>query len=83
MDFMILQLDIFAEFETELLASATEEEGYDCSVGAVDRSTLGPFGLLVLADDSLSELTPIFFRPTNTTNGTLTTYFCADETRLI
>ncbi|XP_031268114.1 acid beta-fructofuranosidase 1, vacuolar-like [Pistacia vera] len=75
------QLDIFAEFETELLASATEEEGYNCSVGAVDRSTLGPFGLLVLADDSLSELTPIFFRPTNTTNGTLTTYFCADETR--
>lgn len=82
----MLQLDIFAEFETELLASATEEEeeeGYNCSFGAVDRSTLGPFGLLVLADDSLSEFTPIFFRPTNSTNGTLTTYFCADETRLI
>ncbi|KAK3220998.1 hypothetical protein Dsin_014968 [Dipteronia sinensis] len=75
------QLDIFAEFETELLESGGEEEGYSCSGGAVNRSTMGPFGLLVIADDSLSELTPVFFRPTNTTNGTLDTYFCADETR--
>nr|AKJ70978.1 soluble acid invertase 2 [Dimocarpus longan] len=75
------QLDIFAEFETELLESAGEEEGYSCKGGAINRSKLGPFGLLVIADDSLSELTPIFFRPTNTTNGTLDTYFCADETR--
>ncbi|KAK2653555.1 hypothetical protein Ddye_013411 [Dipteronia dyeriana] len=75
------QLDIFAEFETELLESGGEEEGYSCSGGAINRSTMGPFGLLVIADDSLSELTPVFFRPTNTTNGTLDTYFCADETR--
>ncbi|KAL5810923.1 hypothetical protein ACOSQ4_027491 [Xanthoceras sorbifolium] len=75
------QLDIFAEFETELLESGGEEEGYSCSGGASNRSKLGPFGLLVVADDSLSELTPVFFRPTNTTNGTLVTYFCADETR--
>ncbi|TXG70706.1 hypothetical protein EZV62_005641 [Acer yangbiense] len=76
------QLDIFAEFETELLESGgEEEEGYSCRGGAINRSTMGPFGLLVIADDSLSELTPVFFRPTNTTNGTLDTYFCADETR--
>nr|AFP23357.1 soluble acid invertase [Litchi chinensis] len=75
------QLDIFAEFETELLESAGEEEGYSCKGGAINRNKLGPFGLLVIADDSLSELTPVFFRPTNTTNGTLDTYFCTDETR--
>lgn len=77
---MATQLDIHAEFATELLGSGVTEEGYGCSGGAIDRSALGPFGLLVIADDSLSELTPIFFRPTNTTNGT-STYFCADETR--
>lgn len=74
------QLDISAEFETELLGSGATEEGYGCSGGAIDRSAMGPFGLLVNAHDSLSELTPIFFRSSNTTNGT-NTYFCADETR--
>ncbi|XP_050223995.1 beta-fructofuranosidase, soluble isoenzyme I-like isoform X2 [Mercurialis annua] len=74
------QLDIFAEFETELISESTGEE-YGCGGGAVARSSLGPFGLLVLADDSLSELTPVFFRPESSTDGTLKTYFCADETR--
>eukprot|EP00257_Ricinus_communis_P000986 XP_002510944.2 acid beta-fructofuranosidase 1, vacuolar [Ricinus communis] len=74
------QLDIFAEFETELISESSTEE-YGCSGGAVDRSSLGPFGLLVLADESLSELTPVFFRPVNSTDDTLKTYFCADETR--
>jgi len=49
----------------------------------VDRSALGPFGLLVVADQTLSELTPIFFRPVNTTEGIVETYFCADETRFV
>uniref|UniRef100_A0A6N2NFZ6 Glycosyl hydrolase family 32 C-terminal domain-containing protein n=1 Tax=Salix viminalis TaxID=40686 RepID=A0A6N2NFZ6_SALVM len=74
------QLDIFAEFEIEMV-SETKHEKYGCSGGAVDRSHLGPFGLLVIADQTLSELTPIFFRPVNTTEGTVETYFCADETR--
>lgn len=74
------QLDIFAEFEIEIV-SETKHEKYGCSGGAVDRSALGPFGLLVLADQTLSELTPIFFRPVNTTEGIVDTYFCADETR--
>lgn len=77
-----MQLDISAEFETELLGSGAMEEGYGCSGGAVDRSAMGPFGLLVNAHDSLSELTPIFFRSSNTTNGT-NTYFCTDETRFV
>ncbi|GAV92148.1 Glyco_hydro_32N domain-containing protein/Glyco_hydro_32C domain-containing protein/DUF3357 domain-containing protein [Cephalotus follicularis] len=75
------QLDIFAEFEVELLGSEAVEDNSSCSDGAVDRSTVGPFGLLVLADDSLSELTPIYFRPTNASDGSLKTYFCADESR--
>lgn len=79
--FQRLQLDIFAEFETELISDSVVEE-YDCSGGAVDRSSLGPFGILVIADQTLSELTPVFFRPVNSTDGTLKTYFCADETRL-
>ncbi|KAF9668226.1 hypothetical protein SADUNF_Sadunf15G0107100 [Salix dunnii] len=74
------QLDIFAEFEIEMI-SETKHEKYGCSGGAVDRSNLGPFGLLVIADQTLSELTPIFFRPVNTAEGIAETYFCADETR--
>ena len=67
-------------FETELISNTTTEE-YGCSGGAVDRSSLGPFGLLVIADESLTELTPVYFRPVNTSDHGLKTYFCADETR--
>ena len=74
-------MDILAEFEIESLVSNTTDEVSDCGDGAVDRSTFGPFGLLVIADDSLSELTPVYFRPVNTSDGSLKTYFCADETR--
>lgn len=79
-----MQLDIIAEFETEPVGEIIHDPNGDYSCkggGAVDRSSLGPFGLLVNADERLSELTPVFFRPTNTTDGSLRTYFCADETR--
>lgn len=59
----------------------TNEANGGCRGGAVDRSSLGPFGLLVIADETLSELTPIYFRPTNRSDGGLVTYFCADERR--
>ncbi|XP_024027887.1 acid beta-fructofuranosidase 1, vacuolar [Morus notabilis] len=75
------QLDIFVDFEVE--SSESKETGNDisgCGDGAVDRNKLGPFGILVLADDELSELTPIYFRPSNS-HGNAKTYFCADETR--
>ncbi|XVE63897.1 hypothetical protein DITRI_Ditri07aG0058100 [Diplodiscus trichospermus] len=77
------QLDILAEFEIESLAGNATDEVSDCGDGAVDRSTFGPFGVLVIADDSLSELTPVYFRPVNTSDydGSLKTYFCTDETR--
>lgn len=76
------QLDIFAEFEIELLASeGIGEDNVGCGGGAVDTSALGPFGILAIADDQLSELTPIYFRLSNTSYGSSTTSFCVDETR--
>ncbi|KAI4323841.1 hypothetical protein L6164_023416 [Bauhinia variegata] len=76
------QLDIFAEFEIESLRSPeTVENSVGCGRGAVERTSFGPFGLLVIADDSLSELTPIYFRLSKTRHGNSTTFFCADETR--
>lgn len=78
------QLDISVEFEIEgsdaLEALEVPEAIIECAT-TQNRSTLGPFGLLVLADESLSELTPIYFHIAKSTNGSLTTLFCADETR--
>ncbi|XP_065871286.1 acid beta-fructofuranosidase 1, vacuolar-like isoform X2 [Euphorbia lathyris] len=74
------QLDIFAEFETQVISESNVED-YSCNGGAANRSSLGPFGILVIADQTLSELTPVFFRPVNSTDGTFLNYFCADETR--
>ncbi|NP_001284469.1 acid beta-fructofuranosidase-like [Cucumis melo] len=76
------QLDILAEFEVEVLGSengAVSEEG--CGGGAAERSSLGPFGVLVLAHQSLSEFTPIYFNVANSSKGSGEAYFCADETR--
>ncbi|CAJ1958613.1 unnamed protein product [Sphenostylis stenocarpa] len=78
------QLDIFAEFEIESLASKNigKNNIIDCGkIGARDRSAFGPFGLLAIADDSLSEQTPIYFRLSDTTLGNTTTFFCVDERR--
>lgn len=77
------QLDIFAEFEIESLASKRiGKNNIGCgSGGATDRSAFGPFGLLAIADDTLSEQTPIYFSLSNTTLGSSTTFFCVDETR--
>ncbi|KAK9292543.1 hypothetical protein L1049_020517 [Liquidambar formosana] len=49
--------------------------------GAFERGSFGPFGLLVHADETLSELTPIYFYIAKDTNGYLTTFFCADKSR--
>ncbi|CAN6565107.1 unnamed protein product [Malus baccata var. baccata] len=76
------QLDIFVDFEIELLDTEESENGSSgCGDGTIDRSTFGPFGILVIADESLSELTPVYFRVNNSTDGDVTTYFCADESR--
>lgn len=80
------QLDILAEFELdkEAVAKATETDvEFSCQSrgGAANRGALGPFGLSVLADESLSEHTPIYFYVAKGENGTLKTFFCTDESR--
>lgn len=80
------QLDILATFEVdkETLDSTVEADvDYNCTTGggAAARGALGPFGLLVFADKSLSELTPIYFYIAIGTDGRTETHFCADESR--
>ncbi|XP_058721940.1 beta-fructofuranosidase, soluble isoenzyme I-like isoform X2 [Vicia villosa] len=77
------QLDIFAEFEIESLTSEgnISNDDIDCGRGALERSAFGPFGIIAIADDTLSEQTPIYFSLSNTSLGFSTTFFCVDETR--
>ncbi|KAL4383241.1 hypothetical protein GQ457_15G010360 [Hibiscus cannabinus] len=80
------QLDILAEFEIdkEALEKATGSNvTFSCSSsgGTVERGALGPFGLLVLADDSLSEQTPVYFYIAKGSDGNLKTFFCNDQSR--
>ncbi|KZV14483.1 acid beta-fructofuranosidase-like [Dorcoceras hygrometricum] len=80
------QLDIVASFkiDNEALDIANGADvSYACptSGGAANRGTLGPFGILVLADNELSELTPIYFYVTKRNNGEVEVHFCADELR--
>lgn len=80
---MATQLDISAEFQIEseaLEALGKTEYEIGCSV-ANNRSTLGPFGFAVLADESLSELTPVYFHIAKTSSGAYQTIFCVDESR--
>ncbi|GFP88262.1 beta-fructofuranosidase soluble isoenzyme i [Phtheirospermum japonicum] len=80
------QLDLVASFEVDKEAVEAidgAETGYDCptSGGAATRGVLGPFGIVVLADETLSELTPIYFYIAKGTNGKSETHFCADGLR--
>lgn len=80
------ELDILAEFELDKEAlkrtNHTKAE-FSCSTsgGAAERGALGPFGLLVLADNGLSELTPVYFYVAKGTDGHLKTFFCIDQSR--
>lgn len=53
------------------------------SGGAAQRGALGPFGLLVLSEDSLSEQTPVYFYIIKGSDGNLKTFFCADQSRYV
>ncbi|TYH97538.1 hypothetical protein ES332_A12G249900v1 [Gossypium tomentosum] len=80
------QLDIIAEFEidNEALEKTTGSNvTFSCSSsgGTVERGALGPLGLLVLADDSLSEQTPVYFYIAKGSDGKLKTFFCNDQSR--
>lgn len=83
---MATQLDITAEFEIQGIdsfkATTVAESNITECIYADTRTSYGPFGLAVLADESLSELTPIYFRLVENDDGSLKTYFCADESRL-
>ncbi|WJX71533.1 beta-fructofuranosidase [Trifolium repens] len=71
------------EFEIESLTSKgiISNDTIDCGSGSADRSAFGPFGILAIVDDTLSEQTPVYFRLSNTSLGDSTTFFCVDETR--
>ncbi|KAK6132179.1 hypothetical protein DH2020_034080 [Rehmannia glutinosa] len=81
------QLDLVVSFEidkeTVEATAESDSNGYDCptSGGAANRGVLGPFGIVVLADETLSELTPIYFYIAKGPNGKVETHFCADELR--
>lgn len=80
------QLDISVEFK---ISKETPKETieadviYNCSTssGAHGRGMLGPFGLLVLADQSLSEQTAVYYYVGRGTDSNLHTFFCQDELR--
>lgn len=77
------ELDVVAEFvvDQEVLKSSVGNGVINnCSAAAV-RQALGPFGLLVLADDSLSELTPVYFYVAKASDGTIKNWFCTDQSR--
>ncbi|XP_076948413.1 beta-fructofuranosidase, soluble isoenzyme I-like [Bidens hawaiensis] len=80
------QLDIVATFEVDHDAINPKHETnnqYGCkwSSGAAKRGSFGPFGIVVLADETLSELTPVYFYIDKTFEGILTTHFCTDKLR--
>ncbi|XVE65030.1 hypothetical protein DITRI_Ditri07aG0149200 [Diplodiscus trichospermus] len=80
------QLDIIAEFEMdkEALEKANGSNiTFSCktSGGAAERGALGPFGLLVLADENLCERTPVYFYVAKGSDGNLKTFICNDQSR--
>ncbi|CAN4080838.1 unnamed protein product [Withania somnifera] len=80
------QLDIEASFEVDkvtLEGTIDADVGYGCSTsgGAASRGILGPFGVVVIADQTLSELTPVYFYISKGADGRAETHFCADQTR--
>ncbi|VAI52490.1 hypothetical protein VPH35_107692 [Triticum aestivum] len=66
-------------------ASARPSASFCCSssasADAAGRGLLGPFGLLVLVDDGLSEQTAVYFYLVKGADGKLSTHFCQDAFR--
>ncbi|KAD7480381.1 hypothetical protein E3N88_03517 [Mikania micrantha] len=81
------QLDILATFDIDVesveTSSVEADVGYNCSTsgGSSSRGAFGPFGLVVLGDESLIEQTPVYFYIAKGTDGLAHTYFCADQTK--
>jgi beta-fructofuranosidase len=80
------QLDIEASFRLDASvvgALDKAEGGYNCSTsgGAANRGALGPFGLLVHANEHQSEQMAAYFYMSRGLDGVLQTHFCHDESR--
>lgn len=69
--------------EVALQGIIEEAVDFSCSTsgGAASRGVLGPFGVVVIADKMLSELTPVYFYISKRADGRAETHFCADQTR--
>lgn len=85
---VLQQMDITAEFEIDkeaLKRIGESDVEYSCrtSGGSAQRGELGPFGLLLLADEGRCEQTPVYFYVAKGTDGQLKTFFCTDESRLV
>lgn len=83
------ELDITAEFEIIDQQTASPDDvvvgRYDCNTGggAFGRGALGPFGLLLLADEGLSEQTAVYFYLETLPNGNINTFICQDGKRYV
>lgn len=72
--------------DKEALKKATGSNiTFSCQTGggAAKSGALGPFGILVLADESLSEQTPVYFYIAKDSDGDLKTFFCTDLSRYV
>ncbi|KAI3689663.1 hypothetical protein L2E82_47628 [Cichorium intybus] len=81
------QLDIVVEIELDKkIANGLKVGGsvpYNCGGhhGAGVRDALGPFGLLILANNNLTEYTPTYFYIAKGSKGVLDTFFCIDQSK--
>ncbi|KAH7443100.1 hypothetical protein KP509_02G019500 [Ceratopteris richardii] len=82
------QLDVLVDFELPQLNGAeemvvnTNNAQQLCSVrGATRSGVLGPFGLLVLASEDLSEQTAVFFYIMSNGEGKWNALICNDQSR--
>ncbi|XP_076894112.1 beta-fructofuranosidase, soluble isoenzyme I-like [Bidens hawaiensis] len=77
------QLDIVATFDIDKQIVEEADTGYNCTTsgGSFSRGAFGPFGLVVLADTSRTEQTPVYFYIAKGSDGVAHTYFCADQSK--
>jgi hypothetical protein len=83
-----VQLDVEVVFEypdVSNVGAVTEEAKFNALDSSQDgyehRGMFGPFGLLILTDESLQEQTAVFFYIAQSSDGQWTTRFCNDQSR--
>lgn len=83
-----VQLDIEVTFKYPNMSKVNIDSAsylnnpINCSErGSAQRGILGPFGLLVMADDALQEQTAIFFYLSQSNNQSWVTQFYSDQSR--